>query len=71
MSIYLYPMDYNLHYLIDIKDDADNIELNKIMNVLDRRISNYRNHQLFHLVPILYSLAFVSGLGVFAYKIFT
>ncbi len=64
-------MEYNLNYLIDIKDDDNNCELNKIINTLDRKISKKNENQfLFHMVPILYSLAFISGFGVYIYKIF-
>ena len=64
-------MDYNLNYLIDIKDDYDNFETNKIIRLLNMKIDNNKPNILFHLVPILYSIAFLSGTCIYVYKIFS
>lgn len=63
-------MEYNLNYLVDIKNDYDNQELDIIINNLDKKISEYKPNFLFHLVPILYSTTFILGISTFVYKIF-
>jgi len=63
-------MDYNLNYLIDIKDDNDNFETKKIIRLIDMKISNFKSNIIFHIVPIIYSIAFISGSCVYIYKIF-
>lgn len=65
--------EYNFQYLLDIcHSDNSNYELNKIMTTVDREITGTQasaHSYLFHLVPILYSIALTSGLGIWIYKI--
>lgn len=60
---------YNLKYLLSIADKDESYEQNAIINNLDRHISAIKTPFIFHLVPIVYSLAFFSGLSVFVYKL--
>lgn len=65
--------EYNFQYLLDIsKSDENNHELNRIITAVDTQVSGSQATEysyLFHLVPILYSVAITSGLCVWTYKI--
>jgi hypothetical protein len=62
-------IQYNLKYLLSIADKDELYEQNAIMNNVDRHISGIKTSSVFHLVPIIYSLTFFSGLSVFIYKL--
>jgi len=61
---------YNFQYLLDLNDrDDDSYELKKIIHAVDLSISKAEPNMLFHIVPILYSVAITSGIAVFAYSL--
>lgn len=63
-------MNYNIQYLTQIySDENDSYEKNKLMSVIDKKISNVNDRAIFHIVPIMYTIACFSGFCVFAYKI--
>lgn len=63
-------MNYNVQYLTELSsDDNDSYEKHKVMRVIDKKISNVQDRALFHIVPIMYTIACFSGFCVFAYKI--
>lgn len=63
-------MNYNIQYLTEMcSDDNDSHEKNKLMRKIDNAVSNMKNKSLFHIVPVVYTIAFFSGFCVFAYKI--
>ena len=62
-------MTYNFQYLIDVSKAEKSFEFNKIMNAVDNAVSGSKKSNLFHIVPVLYSFTFVSGMIVFLYKI--
>lgn len=63
--------EYNFKYLLELseKDEGSSYELKKIMDSIDKHVSEYKPNYLFHLVPILYSMVFVSGFSFFIYKV--
>jgi len=81
MSDIAKSMEYNFQYLMDLydrnnKDTLDRCEayeLTKIIDAVDDGLetSTYtaEGRQLFYLVPVLYSLAFISGITVMLYKL--
>jgi len=63
-------MDYNIDFVTYLLDREDNdFEKMKIMNAVNREVSGKVPYLLAHLVPILYSITFLSGFSVFIYKI--
>lgn len=63
-------MNYNVQYLTELDSDENNsYEKNKLMSVIDKSVSNVKDKALFHIVPIVYTIACFSGICVFAYKI--
>jgi len=63
--------EYNFQYLLDLCHYDDRIyEYNKIMNKVDENISNTNTPLIFHLVPIMYSITFFTGLSVFIYTFY-
>jgi hypothetical protein len=67
-------MEYNFQYLLGLYNASDdNFERTKVMNAVDKKVSELhcpKNNFLFHIVPFLYSSAFIAGLNVFVYKLF-
>jgi len=65
---------YNIYYLEHLRNMEDEIDDNcfekqKIMNIIDRKISNNSNKLLQHIVPICMTFSFILGMSVFIYKI--
>jgi len=61
---------YNIDFVSNLQDVDDDIyEKMKIMNKIDEQISGKMPFILMHFVPIFYSIAFMSGISVFIYKI--
>ena len=58
---------YNFQYLLDLNDKT--YELKRIVDTIDMHISQAKTPYIFHLVPILYSVAFTSGLTYFLYSL--
>ncbi len=69
-------MDYNFQYLLDLYHDDNanksiehSYELNKIINRVDHVVDESDDTALFHIVPVLYSMAFFVGTLIMIYKI--
>lgn len=61
---------YNIDFVSNLRDTDDCVyEKMKIMNRIDKEVSGNLPFVLMHLVPIFYSIAFISGCSVFIYKI--
>ena len=61
---------YNIEYVKSlISCDDNSCEKMKIMNAIDKGVSEFVPYRLAHIVPILYTITFVSGISVFIYKI--
>lgn len=61
---------YNIEFVSKLRGmDDDFYEKMKIMNAVDRGVSGHVPYILAHVVPILYSIAVISGISVFIYKI--
>jgi hypothetical protein len=71
---YSHNSHYNMQFLTDLYDDADNnsYEKLKIIDEIDSNISQISGKTstfLFHLVPVIYSLTVTTGFTIFLYKI--
>ena len=63
-------LGYNFQYLLDLKDQEDNTyELDRIIHAVDTRITDAKPSMLFHIVPILYSIAIATGTAVYVYAL--
>lgn len=62
-------VEYNFQYLMHMKNNQDSLECTKIMNAIDKSVSQYEVSKVFHIVPIMYSIVFLSGIMVYIYKI--
>lgn len=62
--------EYNFQYLLNLHKEPElSYELRRIVNAVDKNLSDYKPNYLFHLVPILYSIVIASGLGIFVYTL--
>jgi hypothetical protein len=66
-------MEYNFQYLLGLYNAPDdNFERTKVIHAVDKHITELnesRHNMLFHIVPIMYTFTFISGLSVFVYKL--
>jgi hypothetical protein len=62
-------MEYNFAYIMNLyNSERECYEKDRLINAIDAKISNYvPKANLHHIVPILYTLTFITGLTVFAY----
>lgn len=61
---------YNIDFVCKLSKCDDTIcEKIKIMDAVDKGVSEWVPYRLAHIVPILYSITFISGFSVFLYKI--
>lgn len=62
--------EYNFQYLLDFYNQEDTndykgYELHRIRNAIDNHVSNVSPNYIFHLVPVLYSIALFCGISTF------
>ena len=61
---------YNIEFVSKLSKCDDTVfEKMKIMDTIDKGVSGWVPYRLAHIVPILYSITFISGVSVFLYKI--
>ena len=62
---------YNIQFLTNLYNDTDDnsYEKLKIIDELDSKISQKNYKFIFHIVPIMYTLAITTGFTTFLYKI--
>lgn len=67
-------MEYSFQYVEDIYNDENDhsYEKYKLIDKIDNEISQYTidNNYIYHIVPIMYSFAFILGVSTFIYKIY-
>jgi hypothetical protein len=61
---------YNIDFVSKLTTCDDTFcEKMKIMDAIDKGVSQWVPSRLAHIVPILYSISLLSGFSVFIYKI--
>lgn len=67
-------MEYSFQYIEDIYSDENDhsYEKYKLIDKIDNEISQQtiENSFIYHIVPIMYSFAFILGVSTFIYKIY-
>lgn len=67
-------IEYSFQYIEDIYNDENDhsYEKYKIIDKIDNEISQHtiENNSIYHIVPIMYSFAFILGVSTFIYKIY-